>query len=206
MTTWVCLKISAADGYSSWRKKKEASVIEINHWYLDREVHDYFGLDDIEILDMVKLRVDTIWESIGEVETSLDDWSSGGLVPRLDIKATDTKGWKWGSGEIIMKKEEFENYNWKESKEFLASDYEFELGSLSDVGWSDIEFKNLHEENEADESDLYGIVRDYGELEDYEVWFIGPINVEIVSDWYGHELIRDMYQQKLLNIGDKTDV
>ena len=138
MTTWVCLKISAADGYSSWRRKKEASVIEINHWYLDREVHDYFGLDDIEILDMVKLRVDTIWESIGEVETSLS-------VPRLDIKATDTKGWKWGSGEIIMKKEEFENYNWKESKEFLASDYEFELGSLSDVGWSDIEFKKIHQ-------------------------------------------------------------
>jgi hypothetical protein len=26
-------------------------------------------------------------------------------------------------------------------------------------------------------------MRDYGELEDYEVWFIGPITVEIISDW-----------------------
>ena len=82
-----------------------------------------------------------------------------------------------------MKKEEFEKYNWKESKEFLASDYEFELGSISEENWSNIEFKNLHEENEADESTLYSIMRDYGELEDYEVWFIGPITVEIISDW-----------------------
>ena len=165
MTTWVCLKIASKVYDYINRTKRQASVIEINHWYLDKVIHDYFGVDETKIIDLVKLRVESKH------------------LEHTHIKATDTKGWKWGSGEIIMKKEEFEKYNWKESKEFLASDYEFELGPISEENWSNIEFKNLHEENEVDESDLYGIVRDYGELEDYEVWFIGPITVEIISDW-----------------------
>ena len=165
MTTWVCLNIvSKVYDYIN-RTKRQASVIEINHWYLDKVIHDYFGVDESNLIDLVKLQ------------------DESKHLEHTHIKATDTKGWKWGSGEIIMKKEEFEKYNWKESKEFLASDYEFELGPISDESWSNIEFKNLHEENEADESALYSIMRDYGELEDYEVWFIGPITVEIISDW-----------------------
>ncbi len=161
MTKMVRVKIENSD---------KKSVYEINHWALNKSNCDGWDDDETQLAENTKLE---------------DGYQEEGEEPKEStwIQMTEEIGWRWGDVEIIMEKEEYEEYDWNDNDEFLASDYEMELGSMTDGCWTEIEFMNLHEDNESDEDELYDLIRDYGDVEDYECWFHGPITHEVTEEW-----------------------
>ena len=102
------------------------------------------------------------------------------------LEMTEEVGWRWGSGSIVMTREEYDAYDF-DDEEGEHSFYDFqdaEFYESSDGCWTDIEFINLHEDVEdVDEDILYDIMRDYGDCEECEIFIYGPIEHEIEEEF-----------------------
>ena len=90
------------------------------------------------------------------------------------LEMTEEVGWRWGSGSVVMSREDYDKYDFEDA-EFYES---------SDGCWTDIVFKNLHEDAEdIDEDILYDLMRDYGDVEECEITIYGPLEHEIEEEW-----------------------
>ena len=88
--------------------------------------------------------------------------------------------------EATLTKEEYENFDWSNpNDDFSFYDFEdAEFYESSDGCWTDIVFKNLHEDAEdIDEDILYDLMRDYGDVEECEITIYGPLEHEIEEEW-----------------------
>ena len=102
------------------------------------------------------------------------------------LEMTEEVGWRWGSGSIVMTKEEYDEYDF-DDEDGEHSFYDFqdaEFYESSDGCWTDIEFINLHEDVEdVDEDILYDLMRDHGDVEECEIMIFGPLEHEIEEEW-----------------------
>ena len=102
------------------------------------------------------------------------------------VEMTEEVGWRWGSGSIVMTREEYDAYDF-DDEEGEHSFYDFqdaEFYESSDGCWTDIEFINLHEDVEdVDEDILYDLMRDHGDVEECEIMIFGPLEHEIEEEW-----------------------
>ena len=102
------------------------------------------------------------------------------------LEMTEEVGWRWGSGSIVMSREEYNAYDF-DDEEGEHSFYDFqdaEFYESSDGCWTDIEFINLHEDVEdVDEDILYDLMRDHGDVEECEIMIFGPLENEIEEEW-----------------------
>ena len=102
------------------------------------------------------------------------------------LEMTEEVGWRWGSGSIVMTREEYDAYDF-DDEEGEHSFYDFqdaEFYESSDGCWTDIEFINLHEDVEdVDEDILYDLMRDHGDVEECEIMIFGPLEHEIEEEW-----------------------
>ena len=102
------------------------------------------------------------------------------------LEMTEEVGWRWGSGSIVMSREEYDAYDF-DDEEGEHSFYDFqdaEFYESSDGCWTDIEFINLHEDVEdVDEDILYDLMRDHGDVEECEIMIFGPLEHEIEEEW-----------------------
>ena len=102
------------------------------------------------------------------------------------IEMTEEVGWRWGSGSIVMSREEYDAYDF-DDEEGEHSFYDFqdaEFYESSDGCWTDIAFINLHEDVEdVDEDILYDLMRDYGDVEECDITIYGPLEHEIEEEW-----------------------
>ena len=102
------------------------------------------------------------------------------------LEMTEEVGWRWGSGSVLMSREEYDAYDF-ENEDGEHSFYDFEDAEFyesSDGCWTDIVFKNLHEDAEdIDEDILYDLMRDYGDVEECEITIYGPLEHEIEEEW-----------------------
>ena len=90
------------------------------------------------------------------------------------LEMTEEVGWRWGSGSVVMSREDYDKYDFEDA-EFYES---------SDGCGTDIVFKNLHEDAEdIDEDILYDLMRDYGDVEECEITIYGPLEHEIEEEW-----------------------
>ena len=102
------------------------------------------------------------------------------------LEMTEEVGWRWGSGSVVMTKEDYDAYDF-DNEDGEHSFYDFEDAEFyesSDGCWTDIVFKNLHEDAEdIDEDILYDLMRDYGDVEECEITIYGPLEHEIEEEW-----------------------
>ena len=102
------------------------------------------------------------------------------------VEMTEEVGWRWGSGSIVMTREEYDAYDF-DDEEGEHSFYDFqdaEFYESSDGCWTDIEFINLHEDVEdVDEDILYDLMRDHGDVEECEIMIYGPLEHEIEEEF-----------------------
>ena len=102
------------------------------------------------------------------------------------LEMTEEVGWRWGSGSVVMTKEEYDEYDF-DNEEGEHSFYDFEDAEFyesSDGCWTDIAFVNLHENVEdIDEDILYDLMRDYGDCEECEIIIYGPLEHEIEEEF-----------------------
>ena len=101
------------------------------------------------------------------------------------LEMTEEVGWRWGSGSVVMTKEDYDAYDFdNEDGEHSFYDFEdAEFYEANDSCWGDYEFQNLHEDCEVDEEELYDLMRDYGDIEDCEYIIAGPVEHEIEEEW-----------------------
>ena len=99
---------------------------------------------------------------------------------------TEEVGWRWGSGSVVMTKEDYDAYDF-DNEDGEHSFYDFEDAEFyesSDGCWTDLSFINLHEDVEdIDEDILYDLMRDYGDVEECEITIYGPLEHEIEEEW-----------------------
>ena len=102
------------------------------------------------------------------------------------LEMTEEVGWRWGSGSIVMTREEYDAYDF-DDEEGEHSFYDFqdaEFYESSDGCWTDIVFINIHEDVEdVDEDILYDLMRDHGDVEECEIMIFGPLEHEIEEEW-----------------------
>ena len=102
------------------------------------------------------------------------------------LEMTEEVGWRWGSGSVVMSREDYDKYDF-DDEDGEHSFYDFEDAEFyesSDGCWTDIVFKNLHEDAEdIDEDILYDLMRDYGDVEECEITIYGPLEHEIEEEW-----------------------
>ena len=102
------------------------------------------------------------------------------------LEMTEEVGWRWGSGSVVMTKEDYDAYDFDdESGEHSFYDFEdAEFYESSDGCWTDIIFTNLRDEiGEINEDILSELMRDYGDVEDCEITIYGPLEHEIEEEW-----------------------
>jgi len=105
------------------------------------------------------------------------------------LDMTEEVGWRWGEGSIVMTREEYDNYDW-DNEEGELSFYDFEDAEFyesNDGCWTDLYFRNIHEDVEYDEDVLYDIMRDYGDVEECEITIYGPVEHEIEEEFEEEE-------------------
>ena len=102
------------------------------------------------------------------------------------LEMTEEVGWRWGSGSVVMTKEDYDKYDF-DAEDGEHSFYDFEDAEFyesSDGCWTDISFINLHEDAEdIDEDILYDMIRDYGDCEECEITIYGPLEHEIEEEF-----------------------
>ena len=102
------------------------------------------------------------------------------------LEMTEEVGWRWGSGSVVMTKEDYDAYDF-DNEDGEHSFYDFEDAEFyesSDGCWTDLSFINLHEDAEdIDEDILYDLMRDYGDVEECEITIYGPLEHEIEEEW-----------------------
>ena len=102
------------------------------------------------------------------------------------LEMTEEVGWRWGSGSVVMSREDYDKHDF-DGEDGEHSFYDFEDAEFyesSDGCWTDIVFKNLHEDAEdIDEDILYDLMRDYGDVEECEITIYGPLEHEIEEEW-----------------------
>ena len=102
------------------------------------------------------------------------------------LEMTEEVGWRWGSGSVVMTKEDYDAYDF-DNEDGEHSFYDFEDAEFyesSDGCWTDLSFINLHEVVEdIDEDILYDLMRDYGDVEECEITIYGPLEHEIEEEW-----------------------
>ena len=102
------------------------------------------------------------------------------------LEMTEEVGWRWGSGSIVMTREEYDAYDF-DDEEGENSFYDFqdaEFYESNDGCLTDIAFINLHEDVEdVDEDILYDLMRDHGDVEECEIMIFGPLEHEIEEEW-----------------------
>jgi hypothetical protein len=131
---------------------------------------------------MVKYKISTEYKkSIVEVNF----WYKDGMTIRRET------GWRWGSGDVILvDNDEEENFLAAvQSEEVDVYDYEFELDSLDDGCWEDVEYpEDMSEEERERLDELWndepheGWENEGWSLDDAELWFTGPIKLEKVEE------------------------
>jgi len=103
-------------------------------------------------------------------------------------------GWRWGSGSVVMTKEEYDEYDF-DSEDGEHSFYDFEEAEFyesSDGCWTDITFPNLRNDVEdIDEDILYELMRDYGDCEECEITIYGPLEHEIEEEFDEEEFEKE---------------
>ena len=102
------------------------------------------------------------------------------------LEMTEEVGWRWGSGSVVMTKEDYDAYDF-DNEDGEHSFYDFEDAEFyesSDGCWTDISFNNLHEDvDHIDEDILYDLMRDHGDVEECEITIYGPLEHEIEEEW-----------------------
>ena len=102
------------------------------------------------------------------------------------LDMTEEVGWRWGSGSVVMTKEDYDAYDF-DNEDGEHSFYDFEDAEFyesSDGCWTDISFNNLHEDvDHIDEDILYDLMRDHGDVEECEITIYGPLEHEIEEEW-----------------------
>ena len=102
------------------------------------------------------------------------------------LTMTEEVGWRWGSGSVLMSREEYDAYDF-DNEDGEHSFYDFEDAEFyesSDGCWTDISFNNLHEDvDHIDEDILYDLMRDHGDVEECEITIYGPLEHEIEEEW-----------------------
>ena len=102
------------------------------------------------------------------------------------LEMTEEVGWRWGSGSVVMTKEDYDAYDF-DNEEGEHSFYDFddaEFYESSDGCWTDISFNNIRDDVEdVDEDILYDLMRDYGDVEECEITIYGPLEHEIEEEW-----------------------
>jgi len=130
---------------------------------------------------MAKYNISTEYKkSIIEV----DFWYKDGKTIRRET------GWRWGSGDVIVDADNEESFlSDVESEEVNVYDYEFELDSLDDGCWDDVEYpEDMSEEEQERMSELWydesfeGWENEGWIIGDSELWFTGPIKLEKVEE------------------------
>ena len=102
------------------------------------------------------------------------------------LDMTEEVGWRWGSGSVVMTKEDYDAYDFdNENGEHSFYDFEdAEFYESSDGCWTDISFNNIRDDVEdVDEDILYDLMRDYGDVEECEITIYGPLEHEIEEEW-----------------------
>ena len=102
------------------------------------------------------------------------------------LDMTEEVGWRWGSGSVVMTKEDYDAYDF-DNEDGEHSFYDFEDAEFyesSDGCWTDISFNNIRDDVEdVDEDILYDLMRDYGDVEECEITIYGPLEHEIEEEW-----------------------
>lgn len=115
----------------------------------------------------------------------VDFWYKDGMTIRREV------GWRWGNGTITVHDEEQKQalLSDVESEEINVYDYEFELDSLDDGCWDDVEYPEEMSEEERermdelwDEDTYEGWETEGWSIGDNELWFTGPIKLEKVEE------------------------
>ena len=99
------------------------------------------------------------------------------------LTMTEEVGWRWGEGSVVMTREEYENFDWENPDGFSLYDWdEAEFHEANDGCWTDISFDNIHEDMDSyDEDILYEKMRDFGDVDDCEIYIHGPIEQEVME-------------------------
>ena len=160
MTTKVRVKVA---------NEHKKSFMEYNTWqcklqYLKEEVEG--DENESEVANQVQLEEGQTW-----------------IVMKEEI------GWRWGSASVVMTKEEYENFDWSNpNDDFSFYDFEdAEFYESNDGCWTDLYFRNIHEDVEYEEDVLYDIMRDYGDVEECEITIYGPVEHEIEEEFEEEE-------------------
>ena len=102
------------------------------------------------------------------------------------LDMTEEVGWRWGSGSVVMTKEEYDAYDF-DAEDGEHSFYDFEDAEFyesSDGCWTDLSFSNIRDDVEdVDEDILYDLMRDYGDVEECEITIYGPLEHEIEEEF-----------------------
>ena len=102
------------------------------------------------------------------------------------LDMTEEVGWRWGSGSVLMSREEYDAYDF-DNEDGEHSFYDFEDAEFyesSDGCWTDISFNNISDDVEdIDEDILYDLMRDHGDVEECEITIYGPLEHEIEEEW-----------------------
>ena len=102
------------------------------------------------------------------------------------LEMTEEVGWRWGSGSVVMTKEDYDAYDF-DNEDGEHSFYDFEDAEFyesSDGCWTDISFNNIRDDVEdIDEDILYDLMRDHGDVEECEITIYGPLEHEIEEEW-----------------------
>ena len=102
------------------------------------------------------------------------------------LDMTEEVGWRWGSGSVLMSREEYDAYDF-DNEDGEHSFYDFEDAEFyesSDGCWTDISFNNIRDDVEdIDEDILYDLMRDHGDVEECEITIYGPLEHEIEEEW-----------------------
>lgn len=100
-------------------------------------------------------------------------------------------GWRWGSGVITIP--DHDDLPWPENPddndEIDVLSYDFDMDSLDDGCWDDIEFPDDMDEEELnrlqelyDEDGIFALEEDGWECWDAELWFQGPLEIKKVEE------------------------
>ncbi len=130
------------------------------------------------------VKLEDILEQLDE-----DDEDQKELKENLKLESDDTwlemteeVGWRWGTGTLVMTREEYENYDWENNDQFELYEHEdAEFYEANDGCWTDISFSNL--DCDVDEDELYELMREYGDIEECSHVICGPIAVEIEEEF-----------------------
>jgi hypothetical protein len=131
-------------------------VVETEYWFCDKEDSK---------------------DKLIEIGFTEDEYKD--LPDRLTMTKSDV--YRWGEIAVNMPKEDFEEMDWENNDEWDATQYDREDWSFSD-GCGDDQDYDFEMGEKVDDYDMDDFMREYGDVDECEVSFIGPLNAEIIDE------------------------